>query len=195
MFFILRPDRENQYFEYTLTIYNITFEDESEILITAKSSVLEKTKVIKPTVTGNPVGQLSFISTDIPRYIPWRDDYDKDKINIHTYGIYEGESYRVVCTIRHRADVEKPLRVSIHNVECSVDQCLSDIFDKTCQSLTNSHLLNTQSTRVTKFQTQFVSTDSQIINEPSTGHQYVCCYVQSGVVLLAKSLTALAREN
>ncbi|CAF3221282.1 unnamed protein product [Rotaria socialis] len=188
-------DRDNQFYEYELTIHNITFEDESNIMITAKSSASENTKIIKPTVTGNPVGQFSFMSNDIQRTMPWRDEYDKDKINIHTYGIYESELYRVVCTVRHRADIQQPLKVFIHDVQCAVDHCLSDIIDKTCQVSPNLRVLSTGSNRITSFQTQFVSTDAQIIDDPSIGHQYICCYEQNGLVLIAKSLTALARSR
>lgn len=47
-----RNNQENQYFEYTLTIYNVVFEDEVDLVITAKSSELETTKTIKLNVTG-----------------------------------------------------------------------------------------------------------------------------------------------
>ncbi|CAF4790294.1 unnamed protein product, partial [Rotaria magnacalcarata] len=59
----------------------------------------------------------------------------------------------------------------------------------------NSRVLTTGSNRITSFQTQFVSTDAQIIDDPSIGHQYICCYEQNGLVLIAKSLTALARKK
>ncbi|CAF4132619.1 unnamed protein product [Rotaria sordida] len=191
----LASDNENQYYEYTLTIYNITFEDETDIKITAKSSASEKTKIIKPNVTGNPVGQFSFISNDIPRIIPWRDEYEKNKLNIYSYGIYERESYRIVCTVRHRADIARPLNVFIHDIQCSIENCLSDIIDRTCKSSSNPRLLLTKANRINNFQTEFVSIESQIIDNPSIGHQYICCYEQNGLIMLAKSLTALARNR
>ena len=139
-FYFFRVDQENQFYEYTLTIYNITFEDETDIKISAKSSALEKIKILKPNVIGNPVGQFSFISNQIPDSIPWRDEDYKTKLNIYPYGIYERESYRIVCTVRHRSDIEQPLNVFIQHIECSIDNCLSDIIDKTCRSTTGQRL-------------------------------------------------------
>ncbi|CAF1068038.1 unnamed protein product [Adineta steineri] len=188
-------DRENQFYDYTLTIYNVTFEDETDIKIHAKSSALEKSKIIKPSVTGNPVGQFSFVPNEIPRDIPWRDDNYKTKLNLYTYGIYQRESYRVVCTVRHRSDIERSLNVFIQHSVCTVDNCLSDIIDRTCQSSTNQRLPTTKATRINNFQTQFVSIESQTINDPSMGHQYICCYEQNGIFILAKALTVLARNR
>ncbi|CAF1076010.1 unnamed protein product [Rotaria sp. Silwood1] len=191
----LDSDRENQYYEYTLTIYNITFKDETDIKIVAKSSELERTKTIKPIVTGNPIGQLSFLSNDIKSTIPWRDQYNKNKLNIDSYGIYERESYQIVCTVCHRADIVRPLNVFIHDIQCSIDNCLSDIIDKTCRSSSNPRVLHTTVKNIDSFTTQFISSESEIINDPSIGHQYVCCYEQTGSIMLAKSLTALARNR
>ncbi len=191
---VFRTDHENQFYEYTLTIYNVTFEDETEIKISAKSSALEKSKIIKPNVIGNPVGQFSFVPNQIPRIIPWRDEDYKNKLNIYAYGIYERESYRVVCTIRHRADIDQSLNVFIQHTECSVDNCLSDIIDKTCQSPGSQRLPITKANRINNFQTQFISIESQVVDDPSIGHQYICCYEQNGLIILAKALTALARK-
>lgn len=47
-----RNNRENQYFEYTFTIYNVTFEDEADLKITVRSSMLKKTTIIKPKIIG-----------------------------------------------------------------------------------------------------------------------------------------------
>ncbi len=193
---IFRINQENQFYEYTFTIYNITFEDETDIKINAKSSALEKMKIIKPNVIGNPVGQFSFISNQISdNIIPWRDEDYTTKLNIYSYGIYERESYRVVCTIRHRSDIKQPLNVFIQHIECSIENCLSDIIDKTCRSSTGQHLSITKANRINDFQTQFVSSDSQILDDPSIGHQYICCYEENGVLILAKALTALARKR
>lgn len=194
-FLFYRGDRENQFHEYTLTIYNITFEDETDIEIIAKSSASEKTKTIKPHVTGPPVGQFAFIPNEIPRIIPWRDEQYKDKLNIYSYGTYKDESYRVVCTVRHRADIEQPLKVFIHNIPCSVDNCLSNFIDRGCPSSSSTTSMMTTATRLNKFQTQFVSTESKIIDNPLTAHQYICCYEQNGLTTLAKSVTALARKR
>lgn len=50
--FNLRTNRENRLWEYTLTIYNMTFEDEVDFKVIAKSSVVEKSEIIKPKITG-----------------------------------------------------------------------------------------------------------------------------------------------
>jgi hypothetical protein len=151
--------------------------------------------VIKPTVIGNPVGQFAFVPDQIPRYIPWRDENYKNKLNIYAYGIYERESYRVVCTVRHRADIERSMNVYIHHLECNMDNCLSDIIDQTCQRSFGQRLSTSKATRINDFETQFASLESQKILDPATGHQYVCCYEQKGSVELAKALTALARRR
>jgi len=152
-------------------------------------------KIIKPNVIGNPVGQISFISNQIPDTIPWRDEDYKTKLNIYPYGIYERESYRIVCTVRHRSDIEQPLNVFIQHTECSIENCLSDIIDKTCRSTIGQRLSITNANRINNFQTQFISSDSQILNDPSIGHQYICCYEQNGFFILAKALTALANNR
>jgi hypothetical protein len=195
LFDFFRTDQENQFYDYTLTIYNITFEDETEIKINAKSSTLEKSKIIKPTVIGNPVGQFAFLTNQIPDDIPWRDEDYKTKLNIYPYGIYERESYRVVCTIRHRADIEQPLNVFIQRTECSIDNCLSDIIDQTCRSTTGQRLSITKSNLINNFRTQFINSDSQIINDPSTGHRYICCYEKNGLFILAKAVAVLAHNR
>jgi hypothetical protein len=204
----VRNNQENQYFEYTLTIYNITFEDEIDLKLTAKSSTLEKTAIIKPKITGrkkekflfyfdftgNPVGELLFISEEIPYSIPWRNENSKNQINIYPYGIHERESYRIVCTIRHRSDLKQPLNIFIQYYQCSIDNCLSNLLDKTCRAPSNQHTISTTSTRINDFQTQFVSTDSHQLNNPSIGHQYLCCYKQNGLINLAKAITILSRK-
>lgn len=187
-------DQENQFYEYTLTIYNITFEDESEIKITAKSSTVEKSQTIKPVVVGDPVGQISFTSKETPSSVFWRDENYKSKNNIYSYGIFDKESYRVACTIRHRADVKRPLNVFLKYIQCSVDNCLSDLTDQTCQSSVGQRLSLTELTRTNSFQTQFISSEFQTFDDPSIGHQYICCYNDRSSVTLAKGLTAVARE-
>jgi hypothetical protein len=116
-------------------------------------------------------------------------------MNIYSYGIFEGESYRVVCTVHHRSDIEQPLNVSIQHIQCSMDNCLSDIIDNTCRSTTGQRLPMAKSNRISDYYTQFSSSDSQILDDPSIGHQYLCCYEKSGLIVLAKALTALAREK
>jgi len=194
-FLVFRLDQENQYYEYTFTIYNTRFEDEIDININAKSSKLEKSKIIKPNVIGNPVGQLSFIPNQNSHISSWRDEDYKTKLNIYSYGIYPYESYHVICTIRHRSDIEQPLNVFIQRIECSIDNCLSDIIDKSCRLTTGQRLSITKENRINDFQTQFVSSDSQILDDPSIGHQYICCYEENGLLILAKALTALARKR
>ncbi len=144
---------------------------------------------------GNPVGQIAFVPNQIPHRIPWRAEDFKSKVNIYPYGIYENESYRVVCTIRHRSDIEKPLNIFIQQIPCSIDNCLLDIIVNTCQSTTGQRLAMTQPTRISGYQTQFASSDSQILSDPSIGHQYLCCYEKDGLIVLAKALTALARKK
>ncbi|UJR28561.1 hypothetical protein I4U23_009794 [Adineta vaga] len=144
---------------------------------------------------GKPVGQLAFVPNQIPRYIPWREENFKNKVNIYPYGIYENESYRVVCTVRHRADIERSLNVFIQHIECSMDNCLSDIIDKTCQTYSSQRLSTTKATRINNFETQFVSIESQTLRDPSIGYQYICCYEQNGSIELAKALTVLARNR
>ena len=181
-----------------LTIYNVTFEDETDIKIVAKSSTLEKIKVVKPHVIGDPVGQLSFTPDQIPRAVPWRHENYKNRFNVHASGVFERESFRIVCSIRHRADIGLPLNVFIHQSECSVDTCLADVIEKTCRSSSSSsgqRLPISQGTRINAFQTQFVSINSQIVNDPAVGRQYLCCYEQREPVALAKGLTALARNE
>ena len=58
-----------------------------------------------------------------------------------------------------------------------------------------STFINNKSNRINNFQTQFISSDSQILNDPSIGHQYICCYEQNGFIILAKALTALASKK
>jgi hypothetical protein len=156
---------------------------------------MDKSIVLKPNIIGNPVGQLSFIPNQIPHQIPWRDENSKNELNVYPYGIKERESYRVACTVRHRADIEQPFNVFIQHIPCSIDNCLSDIIDKTCRTLSNERLSLTKANRINNYQTQFVSVDSQTIDDPSTGHQYICCYEQNNFIPLAKGLTALARKN
>lgn len=192
-YFSRRIDQDNQYYEYTLIIYNTTFEDETDIKINAKSSALEKWKIIKPNVTGNPVGQLSFISNETSNIIPWRDEDYKTTLNIYSYGIYEGESYTIGCTVRHRSDIQQPLNVFIQYLQCPIDNCLSDIIDKSCRSTAAQRLSITPGKRINNYQTLFVSSQSQILVDPAIGHQYICCYEHNGLSILAKGLTALAR--
>ncbi len=139
-----------------------------------------------------PVGQIAFVPNQISDKIPWRAEDFKSKVNIYPYG---NESYHVVCTIRHRSDIEKPLNVFIQQTPCSIDNCLSDIIDNTCQSTTDERLEMTESIKISDYQTQFASNDSQILNDPSIGHQYLCCYEKDGLIVLAKALTALARKK
>ena len=188
-------NQEDQYHEYTLTIYNVAFEDETDLKIQAKSSTLEKSQILKPQVVGNPVGQFAFLPSEIPRSIPWRDDDLKNKQNLYAYGVYDNEAFRVACTVRHRSDVGQPLKVFIHHIECRVENCLENIIDNACQSTTAQRLPMASANRINNYQTQFVSTNTQFLDESTLGHQYICCYEQNAPLVLAKGLTAIARKK
>ncbi|CAF1023509.1 unnamed protein product [Adineta ricciae] len=188
-------NQENQFLEYSLTIYNITFEDEKDLKISAKSSALAKTVVIKPNIIGDPVGQFAFVPEQKTETISWRDENHKDKINIYPYGVSQREPYRVVCTIRHRADINRPLRVSLHYSQCSLDACLASLIRKTCQTSSDQQLISTTSNRITDYETQFISSASHALHDPSIGHQYLCCYEQNGLVSIAKGITILAHNR
>ena len=47
-----RNNQEERLWDYTLTIYNMTFEDEADLQITAKASMAEKSVKIKPSIAG-----------------------------------------------------------------------------------------------------------------------------------------------
>jgi hypothetical protein len=112
-------------------------------------------------------------------------------MHIYPYGIFEHESYRIACTILHRSDIKQPLNIFIQYLQCSIDNCLSNIIDKTCQT---SSLISTTSNRVNPFQTQFISTESHILHYPSIGHQYICCYEQNDLITIAKAITTLSSK-
>ncbi|CAF0830837.1 unnamed protein product [Adineta steineri] len=192
---LLSTNQENQFFEYSLTIYNMTFEDETDLKITAKSSASEKTVVIKPNIIGNPVGQLSFVPEQIPHTIPWRNENSNNKVNIYPYGVFERESYRIACTIRHRSDINRPLNIFIKYSQCSIDNCLSNLIDQTCQMTSNQNILSITSNRINDYQTQFISSTSQTIDNPTIGYQYLCCYEQNGLINIAKAITILSQNR
>jgi len=193
--YLFRNNQENQFFEYTLTIYNITFEDEIDFKLTAKSSSLEKTIIIKPIIKGNPVGELSFIPEQIPVSIPWRNENFKDKLNIYSYGIFQRESYNIVCTIHHRSDLKQSLNIFIQYYPCSIGNCLSNLHDKTCRtSSSDQHSISTTSNRINNFQTQLISMNPHKLDNPAIGHQYLCCYKQNGLITIAKAITILSSK-
>ena len=76
-----------------------------------------------------------------------------------------------------------------------MDNCLSDLIDQSCQSSVGQRLSITEMKRINNFQTQFISNEIQKFDDPSIGHQYVCCYDDKSSVTLAKGLTAIARER
>ena len=86
------------------------------------------------------------------------------------------------------------MKVFIQYTECSVDVCLSEIIDKSCQSPLNQRSLTIEMNRINDFQTQFISYESQTMKDPFIAYQYVCCYEQNGLFILSKALTALARK-
>ncbi|CAF3375104.1 unnamed protein product [Rotaria socialis] len=185
-------NQENQYFEYVLKIHNITYEDEKDLKITVKSSLLEKTEIIKPTIIGDPVGQFSFTTEQEFSAIPWRDETN---LRIYSYGVSEYDSYRIVCTIRHRSDIKQPLNVYIQYSTCSIDDCLSNLIDKTCQISSRTTLMKTISNPINNYQTQFVSNHSHKLTASSIGHQYLCCYQENGLINIAKGITILSRNH
>ncbi|CAF4377532.1 unnamed protein product, partial [Adineta steineri] len=166
----------------------MTFEDETDLKITAKSSASEKKN-------RNPVGQLSFVPEQIPHNIPWRNENSNNKVNIYPYGVFERESYRVACTIRHRSDINRPLNIFIKYSQCSIDNCLSNLIDQTCQMTSNQNILSITSNRINDFQTQFISSTSQTIENPTIGYQYLCCYEQNGLINIAKAITILSQNR
>lgn len=139
---------------------------------------------------GNPIGEFSFIPEQIPHVIPWR--YENSKI--YAYGISQRESYRVVCNVRHRTDQKRSLDVFIEYHSCSVDDCLIDLADKRCRALNNRNTMSVTTHRTEKFQSQFVSSNSHRLENPSMGYQYLCCYEQNGFVSVAKAITVLSRK-
>jgi hypothetical protein len=174
------------------------FADATDLKIHAKQlkpSPVENSTILTPQVIGDPVGQLEFVSNPVPHEIPWRTEDLKSKPDIYSYGIQERESYRVACTVRHRSDIEQPLNVFIQHIQCSIDNCLSDINDNTYRSTTGERLPLSQATRINSYRTQFVSSDSKVLDSPTIGHQYVCCYEKNGLTVFAKALTALARKE
>ncbi|CAF4523047.1 unnamed protein product [Rotaria sp. Silwood1] len=183
---------ENQYFEYRLTIYNVTFDDETDLNVTVSSSKLKKTETIKPNIIGNPIGQFSFIPEQIPFSIPWRNE---NKLNIYSYGIFPNESYRMVCTIRHRSDIKRPLNIFIQYSKCLIDNCLSSLIYDTCQISSNKNLISSTSNHINNYQTQFISSNSHTLDNPSIGHNYLCCYKQNGLVSVAKAITVLSHNR
>ncbi len=142
----------------------------------------------------DPVGQLSFIPEQTPDTIPWRNENSKNKLNIYPYGIFEREAYRIVCTIRHRSDVNQPLNIVIQYFQCSIDNCLSNLIDKTCQSSSNQYSISTTSNRINDYQTQFISTISHTLNDPMTGYQYLCCYKENNLITIPKAITILSSK-
>lgn len=144
---------------------------------------------------GNPVGQFAFIPEQNISSIPWRDEEFENKLKIYSYGIFERESYRVACTVRHQSGSKYPLNVFIQYYKCSMDNCLSDLISKTCKKSTNQYLLTAKPNRINKYQTQFISSYSHTLNDPSTGHQYLCCYKQNGLATVAKAISILSRMN
>jgi hypothetical protein len=114
-------------------------------------------------------------------------------LNIYSYGIHRDESYRILCNVHHRSDQKQSLNVFIQYYQCSIDNCLSDLIDKSCRS-SNRNSIKTNAHQIDKFQTQFVSYDSYRIDNPLIGHQYLCCYQKNGLINIAKAITVLSRK-
>ncbi|CAF0763540.1 unnamed protein product, partial [Didymodactylos carnosus] len=182
---------ENQFYEYSLVINNVTFEDEEELTISVKSKILNK-KTIKPIVDGDPVAYFSFIPEQIPHSLKWRDDFRNEKI--YPYGVFENEIYRVMCSVHHRSDTEKPLNVFILKRTCLLDDCLHNLIDtKSCGDTRKGWTkMNVDSYALDKFRTQFTSIERETVTDPDVGHQYLCCYKNS---LMSKGLTAMANDR
>jgi len=136
--------------------------------------------------SGHPVGQLAFPGAKSSSSLSWRDE---NPMNIYSHGISPQEQYKLACIIHHSSDLKQALDVTIRSFRCSIDNCLSDLSMKTCQSRSDDSSVGTTSTRASPFQTQFISKDSYIINDPSIGRQYICCYRQNGQLnTLAKAI-------
>lgn len=138
---------------------------------------------------GNPIAEITFIPNQIPHSIPWRNDQS----TVYASGIHPAESYRILCNVRHRSDKKQPINVFIQFYQCSIGNCLSNLVDKQCQSPDRNKIETTEH-RIDKFQTQFVSADSRRIENPSMGHQYLCCYEQNGLMNVAKAIAVPSRK-
>lgn len=151
-------------------------------------------RIIRPHVVGNPVGQISFNSDKNVDSQTWRNEEQKSRINIYSYGIFEQERYSAVCNVRHRADVQQPLNVSMQFVQCPIEKCLSDIIEGTCRSPSTDRIPLQLTRYVSKFQTEFITEQKFTIADLNNGHAFICCYEGEGNTILAKGITALARK-
>ncbi|CAF1308987.1 unnamed protein product, partial [Didymodactylos carnosus] len=184
-------NRENQFYEYTLIISNVTFEDEQELTINVKSKIPNKKKV-KPIVIGDPLAYFSFVPEQIPHGLKWRNNFHNEKI--YSYGIYENEIYRVMCSVHHQSDIGKPLDVYILKRICIFDDCLYNLIDITsCDNRRNNWIKMTVNIyEIDKFRTQFTSLERETITDYDMGHQYLCCYKHS---LMSKGVTVMANDR
>ena len=145
---------------------------------------------------GDPVAQLSFVSEQIPSVIPWRDEnYIPKRPNIYPYGVFTNESYQINCTIRHRADIERPLNMYIQYFQCPINNCLSNLIHKPCLPQSDPNTINTTSIEKSDFETQLISTISHKLNNSNIGHQYLCCYEQDPLINIAKGITILSSKK
>ena len=145
-------------------------------------------------LSGNPVGQMSFVTEQGLSDLSWRDENFNDKMRIYPYGITGKESYRAACTIRHRADTPQPLNVVIQRYSCPMESCLSTLVDQRCQRSFSQNSLRATPKRVSDFQTQLIGAESQQLDDPSFGYQYLCCYEQGGLISIAKAMTVVSSK-
>ena len=153
--------------------------------IIAKSAAIEQSG----TSRHNTVGEITFIPMQIPRSIPWRND----ESIVYSSGIRPGESYRILCNVRHRANRNQPISVFIQHYQCPIANCLSDLLDKQCQS-PDRNTIKTTKDRVDDQQIQVVSSGSHQIDNPAMGHQYLCCDQKNGFTNLAKAIAVQSRK-
>ena len=138
---------------------------------------------------------MAFVSGQGVSDLPWRDENFKDKANVYPYGIAEKEPYRVACTIRHRVDIQQPLTVFIQYFSCPIETCLSTLIDRTCQRSLSQKSLKTTSKQINNFQTQLTSVESQQLDDPAVGYQYLCCYEQKGLISIAKAMAVVSSKR
>lgn len=172
----------------------MTFEDAEEIKLAVKSSVLEKIVTIKPNLSEDPIGQLGFLDQSILTTVPWRDTDVRDPTQIYPYGIAPGTSYRIICSMRHRADINTPLNVFIQYFMCNIDNCLSTLIDKTCQTSSKQSQLTTVSNRINDYQTDFISSESHRLTNPSMAYQYLCCYENKRLMTIGKAIAVASSK-
>lgn len=119
----------------------------------------------------------------------------KKPFNIHPYGIPLNTRYRISCNMRHRSDMKQPLEVSIHHFNCTVDTCLTNMIDKTCQRTRNLWPIPTVYKSINSYQTNWMSVESYRLHDPSMGHQFLCCYRDTTMTTVAKAIAVASSKT